>query len=251
MKFKLNLKISPVFSHVSMLLIGAVTIVGATYFVYETPTGGNFRKFLRNVRITVEPIAQPLAPPLAQPTASQEEMDKELGEHTLRTMEYVKSPLSPLQRQLHAQMLVIMANNTFQTIEQKKDWIRVLAIESRFDNAAKSTADAVGLGQILPQYVKTFGKPCGMDNAKESDATDLLVNAAMSACVWRNLIETVPDHSVILALSAYNSGPSSQTTKNIRNLGSANPETANYILRFNYVKEQTDIQAKKIVSKSK
>lgn len=166
--------------------------------------------------------------------------DNELGNHILRTMEYVRSPLSPIQRQLLAQTLVIIANNTFENLDQKKDWIRVLAIESKFDNTAKSPVNATGLGQIMPQYVKEFGRYCGMKDIRESDVADVLVNATLSACVWRKLLDTVPDNSVILALSAYNSGPSSSSTKNIQKLTNAVPETANYIARFSYLKEQTE-----------
>jgi len=177
--------------------------------------------------------------------------DMELGNHTLSTMEYVRSPLSPIQRQLLAQTLVIIANNTFETLDQKKDWIYVLGIESKFDNTAKSPVNATGLGQIMPQYVKEFGKYCGMNGIKESDASDILVNATLSACVWRKMLDTVPNHSVILALSAYNSGPSSSSTKNIQKLTNAVPETANYIARFSYLKEQTESQGNKGVVRTR
>lgn len=174
------------------------------------------------------------------PTPSSAENDQELGNHILRTMEFVKSPLSQIQRQLLAQTLVVIANNTFDTTEQKRDWIRLLGIESKFDNSAKSGVGAIGIGQVMPQYAKEFGKYCGMKDVNKRDATDRLVNATLSACVWRKMLDSVPDGSVILALSAYNSGPSSSSTKNIGKLGSAVLETANYIARFSYLKEMTD-----------
>jgi len=170
----------------------------------------------------------------------QQALDQELGDHIIRTMNHVNSPLTPIKRQLLAQMLVQVANNTFETMDQKKDWIRVLGIESKFDNTARSPVNATGIGQIMPQFVLTFGKYCGLKGLVESDVEDVLVNTTLSACVWRRMLETVPDHSVILALSAYNSGPSSSSTKNIQKLGSAVPETANYITRFSYLKEVTD-----------
>lgn len=171
--------------------------------------------------------------------------DQELGDHILKTMEYVHSPLSPVRRQALAQILVNVANNTFDDLSEKKDWIRVLAIESAFNNEARSPVGAIGLGQVMPQYVKEFGKFCGLKDIRESDAADVLVNATLSACVWHKMLDTVPDRSVILALSAYNSGPSSASTKNIRKLGSAVPETANYITKFSYLKEATERAPKK------
>jgi hypothetical protein len=167
-------------------------------------------------------------------------LNQDLGNHILRTMEFVKSPLSLIQRQLLAQTLVKIANDTFETQEQKRDWIRLIGIESKFDNSAKSGVGAIGLGQIMPQYAKEFGKYCGLNGVTEKDAADLLVNATLSACVWRKMLDSVPDNSVILALSAYNSGLASSSTKNISKLGSAVPETANYIARFSYLKEVTD-----------
>lgn len=166
--------------------------------------------------------------------------DKELGDHIMRTMAYVKSPLSPVRRQMLAQVLVNIANNTFESMSDKKDWVRILAIESRFDNSVRSPVNAMGIGQIMPQYAKEFGKTCGITNLQDGDLTDLMVNATMSACVWRKLLDTVPDRSVILALSAYNSGPSSTSTKNIQGMKAPVEETAGYITKFSYLKEVTE-----------
>ena len=197
--------------------------------------------------------ASTVATPAKQTFVVQEKLatntNQELGDHIINVMNYVHSPLSPIERQLTAQTLVSIANNSLDTLDQKKDWIRVIGIESAFDNNAKSTVGAIGLGQIMPQYVKEFGKYCGMKDIRESDANNFLVNATLSACVWHKMLDTVPDHSVILALSAYNSGPSSSSTKNIRKLGSAVPETANYITKFSYLREQTDAIDKKKTAK--
>ena len=170
--------------------------------------------------------------------------DEELGAHILRTMDHVKSPLSPMRRQLLAQLLVGIANNTFDRPSEKRDWIRVLAIESKFDNTAKSPVGAVGLGQVMPQYVKDFGKFCGLKDLREGDAQDLLVNATLSACVWRRILENTPDRSVVLALSSYNAGPTSTSTKNIQRFGSPVEETAKYITRFTFLKEVTEKPSK-------
>ena len=171
--------------------------------------------------------------------------DAELGAHVLKTMSYVKSPLSPIRRQMLAQVLVNVANNTFENLADKKDWIRILAIESRFDNSARSPVNATGLGQVMPQHAKEFGKLCGMTNLQEGDVADLMINATLSACVWRHLLETVPERSVILALSSYNAGPSSSSTKNIQGMRTPVEETAGYITKFSYLKEVTEKPSKK------
>lgn len=167
------------------------------------------------------------------------EQDTILGNHIVRTMEVVRSPLSSVERQLTAQLLVGVANSFFEDLDSKRDWIRVLAIESKFMQEAKSPVGATGIGQVMPQYATEFGKLCGIKGATAKDLENILVNAAISACVWRHMIEIAPDHSVILALAAYNSGPSSSSTKGIQHGGSAVAETANYISKFAYLKEVT------------
>ena len=171
-------------------------------------------------------------------SASQESID--LGNHILRTMEFVRSPLSEVERQATAQLLVHIANNTFVTLDSKKDWIYVLAIESRFVQAARNPSGATGIGQLIPSYASSFGKLCGMKNVVTKDLDSILVNAQLSACVWRNNLEIAPDHSVILALAGYNSGPNSSSTHNIQHMGDAVLETANYISKFSYLKEVND-----------
>jgi soluble lytic murein transglycosylase-like protein len=166
--------------------------------------------------------------------------DKELGDHILKTMAYVRSPLSPVVRQVTAQLLVNIANNNFESLTDKKDWVRILAIESGFDNSARSPVKATGIGQIMPQYAKEFGKACGMNGLQGKDLEDLIVNATISACVWHKMLDIVPERSVILALSAYNSGPSSTSTKNIQGMKAPVAETAGYITKFSYLKEVTE-----------
>ena len=175
--------------------------------------------------------------------ANAAEENAELGNHIMKTMEFVRSPLSETERQVTAQLLVTIANNTFDTLDSKKDWIRVLAIESQFVQAAKNPSSATGIGQLLPSYASSFGKLCGMKKVVAKDLDSILVNAQLSACVWRHNLEIAPDHSVVLALSGYNSGPNSSSTKNIQHLGSAVPETANYIMKFSYLKEVTTPRA--------
>jgi len=173
--------------------------------------------------------------------------DEELGHHILATMDVVKAPLSPVVRLTTAQLLVGIANNIFTNLEQKKQWVTLLSIESRFDQSAESPAGAIGIGQLMPQFVQTFAGHCGIKGIKVEDIRDRVVNATLSACLFRHLIENVEGNSVHLALSAYNAGFESKTYKDLKNLRNINPETANYITRFSYVSETTE----RVVKESK
>lgn len=166
--------------------------------------------------------------------------DERLGQEILETMRVVKSPLSPVVQLSTAQLIVSVANNVFVNYDQKVSWITLLSIESRFDNSAVSPAGAVGIGQLMPQFATTFSAHCGIKGLKEADLKDVIVNATVSACLFRHLLENVPHGSVNLALSAYNSGLYSSTTKNLQGLRNINNETANYITRFSYVREETN-----------
>lgn len=191
--------------------------------------------------IVVNKPEEPIKPVILTPDG---EIEQKLGNHVLTVMEIVKSPLSPSQRQLTAQLLVRIALNTFERTEDRENWVYVLGIESRFDQSARSPVGAVGVGQIMPQYAQNFGKLCGLPDIKASDAEDILVNATLSACLFRHLLETVHKRSVVLALAAYNAGPNSSSTKNLQNYGSAVPETANYVAKFSYLKEMTNVEKK-------
>lgn len=173
--------------------------------------------------------------------------DEELGHHILATMDVVRAPLSPVVRLTTAQLLVGIANNIFTSLEQKKQWVTLLSIESRFDQSAESPAGAIGIGQLMPQFTQTFASHCGIKGLKPEDIKDRVVNATLSACLFRHLIENVEGNSVHLALSAYNAGFESKTYKDLKNLRNINPETANYITRFSYVTDVTE----RVVKESK
>lgn len=183
-------------------------------------------------------------PKAAPDTLSFSSEDEELGHHILATMDVVKAPLSPVIRLTTAQLLVGIANNIFTSLEQKKQWITLLSIESRFDQSAESPVGAIGIGQLMPQFIQTFAGHCGIKGVKPEDIRDRVVNATLSACLFRHLIENVEGNSVHLALSAYNAGFESKTYKDLKNLRNINPETANYISRFSYVSELAEKKKK-------
>lgn len=110
-------------------------------------------------------------------------------------------------------------------------WISLIGAESGFDTTAKSTAQAIGLGQLLPQYRNDFAKMCGYGDFKESDLLDAYTNLNLSACVFRNLIDKT--ESIALALVGYNAGPNSASMRAAKN-GEAPTaaETQTYLSRI-------------------
>lgn len=171
----------------------------------------------------------------AKPGATQQELDQAFGSEILKFMQVVGSPLSKVERMVTAQLLVNVGNTMFDTYEQKINWITLLAIESKFVSSAKSHAGARGLGQVMPQFAAEFGAKCGLDGVTAKDLDNPIVNATISACQFRHLVETL-DGNIPLALAAYNAGQFSTTVKDLQKLRSINSETSNYISRFYYLK---------------
>ena len=178
-------------------------------------------------------------------TQTKSDDDPILGAHILQTMAIVQAKLSPVKRQILAQQLISIAHNMFVALESMKAWITILAIESRFDSEAVSEAGAVGIGQIMPQFFVGNGRICGMMGLQPEDIKDPVINATVSACLFRYLLESVPDGNVTLALVAYNSGLYSDATKGVQKLTAINKESSNYIVKYLYLKEKVEANIRK------
>lgn len=100
--------------------------------------------------------------------------------------------------------------------------VAVIAVESRWNPAARSRAGAVGLAQLMPGTAADLG----------ADAADPLENVAASARYLRALIdrfgERDPAACCVLALAAYNAGPGA-----VERYGGVPPyaETRRYVRR--------------------
>jgi soluble lytic murein transglycosylase-like protein len=138
--------------------------------------------------------------------------------------------LSQGRKQVVIDLLVSTALRTFDKQEHREYWIALIGAESGFDGNAKSPVGAVGLGQLLPQYRETFGKQCGLDAVDANDVKDDAVNAALSACFFKSLIEQTG--SVPMALVGYNSGMNSQALKSAKIGAAMNTETANHLSKI-------------------
>jgi soluble lytic murein transglycosylase len=79
--------------------------------------------------------------------------------------------------------------------------------ESVFDASAKSRAGAMGLTQLMPSTAKTLARSVLRARYRRAFLYDPGVNARLGAAYLRRLMDRF-DGSTILALAAYNGGPS-------------------------------------------
>lgn len=119
--------------------------------------------------------------------------------------------------------------------EAARGFITLVAIESRFDNKAKSHAGAVGLAQIVTKYAQDFAKHCNME-INDSDVATPEINLMLGACLFRSLKQEYGNTSI--ALAAYNAGRFSPQVKQLKAQSQlTNMETAGYIVKFHYLQE--------------
>lgn len=169
----------------------------------------------------------------------------ELGNYILLQMKIVNARMSELRKQVLARQIVTVAMDLLQTQEQRKQFVTLLAIESKFDSRAKSHVGATGIGQVMPQYSKEFAAKCGINDLDPADLEVAEINLMVSACRFRTLLE-IFNGQVSLALVAYNAGASSNQVKQLQELRNLSTvETSSYLSKFMFLKEKTTIEAAK------
>jgi soluble lytic murein transglycosylase-like protein len=120
----------------------------------------------------------------------------------------------------------------------------LIAIESKFNKAAKSPIGAVGLSQVMPQFVSDFGRPCSITTTKDDDLFDIETNLLLGACQFRELSKELDNPA--LALVAYNAGQSAAAIKQMKSQSNIqNIETANYVSKFTYLKSEAESNVNK------
>ena len=145
----------------------------------------------------------------------------------------IQSKLGPKLINIHAASAAGEA--IFGGAEAIENWFILLRIENNFNHNGVSPVGATGLGQLMPEYVSDFGKSCGIFDVSERGVRDLAMNAILSSCYFRQLVD---EQEVIqFALAGYNAGPNSKTLERVKQFSSINKETANYIVRFSLAKE--------------
>ncbi len=78
--------------------------------------------------------------------------------------------------------------------------------ESRFIAAARSSAGAVGLMQLMPSTARWVARKLGMKNFSPAKVSSIDVNAAMGTFYLRQVLDDL-DGQPVLASAAYNAGP--------------------------------------------
>jgi hypothetical protein len=177
----------------------------------------------------------------AKEAAEMEKQDKEIIQYSIFTMEIVKAKLSPTNQEITANAIARVSSRVFgSNLEQKRAFVTLVAIESRFNRKAKSPVGATGLTQVMPQYSKEFADKCGMSAPDPGDLEDTEINLSIGACQFKSLIEA-SDGNIAAALVAYNAGYHSEQLKQLKSMSNIqNIETSNYVTRFYYVQERVN-----------
>ena len=155
-----------------------------------------------------------------------------------RLMEDRAPTLPAYKKELIASTLERVARDTFSTEEEMKQYATVVAIESGFNERAKSKAGAVGLSQVMPQFVTGFFKECGIKDFNKEDLDNMELNLKAGACAFRALLK-LNSGNVAAALVSYNAGMNSSSFKSlIKGTSISNLEASNYVTKFIYLKEK-------------
>ena len=179
---------------------------------------------------------------------SKEKEDRSVAKLVLLLMDQVNVDISEARRQIIVQTVVRVTGGIFKEQLHREHFAVLLAIESRFDNGAKSKVGAVGVAQVMPQFAKEFAKICAINDYKRSDLDDMELNMTIGACQFRALLESpVINGNVAAALVAYNAGKHSSSFKNLlRQRNIKHPEPPNYVARFTFLSEEVKKLSDKI-----
>lgn len=134
--------------------------------------------------------------------------EQELGQFTLQLMDIVKADLSEARKLMLARSIVKVATDVFQEKEQRKVFVTIVAIESRFKKDAKSPTGPIGLTQVIGSGFPEFMAHCGYDNVKAEDVWETDINLTAGACYFKFLLGRYNGDTHV-AQVAYNQGHNS------------------------------------------
>jgi soluble lytic murein transglycosylase-like protein len=149
-----------------------------------------------------------------------------------------KDKVTAGERRLLVPMLSGIALSTFESKKEQEYWIALVGVESGYDQRVKSPVGATGLGQLMPQFYKDIALSCGIENLAPDTINDRYINALLSACYFKSLIQK-SDGIISLALVAYNAGINSSSFQKAKNGGVPVTETAGYVTKVQISKEKT------------
>jgi membrane-bound lytic murein transglycosylase B len=164
--------------------------------------------------------------------------EPDIREFIAQTMAIVRPRMSDVKRTIVIETLSRVAETYLETSEHRELWIAMIATESAFNTEAKSSAGAIGIGQVMPASAEWYGQKCSLNGITEKDLYDLQVNALVSVCVFKQILKKVNGRSSLLMV-AYNAGAYSKDVKRIDELKSINTESANYVAKIFTLMEKT------------
>lgn len=150
-----------------------------------------------------------------------------------RVMDLCNFKSSEAKRAILKQQIARVLADKFPQREHGEAFVSLLCIESRFDQGAKSSAGALGIGQLMPTSAPYFARDCGYGELGPNDTQDTEVNLRLGACFFSQLL-TRFNGNTALALAGYNSGAASSTVQKLSRLGTGAEETSGYLAK-NYV----------------
>lgn len=167
----------------------------------------------------------------------------DIRDFSIRAVEAGSSrKLSEARKGVIAALLAHSAAEVFTDKETAEYWVTLVAIESNYLGAVKSSAGAVGIGQMLPAYADDFAKICGLGEIHKSDLADDATSLLLSACYFSYLVDKA-DGSIALAAVYYNAGASSSSASRARlNLAPTADETQQYLNKIWLTKESLKVK---------
>lgn len=167
-----------------------------------------------------------------------------LGNYVLLMMKIVNLDASMAKKNIIARSIVNVSNDIFSNMEEKKQFVTMVAIESKFNPEATSSAGAVGLTQIIPKYAKEFAAKCGIEDVRSEDLKNADINLLIGACRFKSLLDTFNGNTAA-ALVAYNAGSASDQLKQLKSLRNiTNTESSSYVVKWLYLKNMADTKSK-------
>lgn len=183
----------------------------------------------------------------------QTEADEKLGQYALNMMSMAgaKKALSDAMQLILARSIVRVANDIFETVEEKQGFVAVLAIESAFNQFAQSPTGPKGYGQLARASFHEAVQDCGLKNAKDDDVWETELNLYAAACYFKKML-VASGNDPFVAIVAYNQGPNSDAAKQYAKYGTMeNVEALKYVARFNFLtRKVTDEKPKAVPVKT-
>lgn len=189
---------------------------------------------------TPSPVATPIQVTTPEPKVYSDPnawSDSDLVVYVTKLMILSKAHPSELRKKVIIKSMIEISRDLGFNWEEAKGFAVLIAIESKFNPNATSSAGAVGLTQVIPKYAQEFASKCGIKDVKPEDLKDVYSSLLVGGCRYKELLESLGNSGLVLV--AYNAGLSSQQMSELKSLQSINnKETAGYIAKWLYLKEE-------------